>query len=101
MNQLNLGINHVICFEAMEIKKCLQEMRNDRLNSSTVARPKFTLCVAKINLKLSNIPELKAFKKETWKIQSQQNLFHEPKIRAILSFFQFIVGKERGNMKVC
>lgn len=35
------GNNHGICFEAMEIRKCLQEMRYDRLNSSTVARPKY------------------------------------------------------------
>lgn len=43
LNQLNsaLGINHVICFEAMEIKKYLQEMRRDRLNSSTVALPNY------------------------------------------------------------
>lgn len=43
LNQLNsaLGINPVICFEAMEIKKYLQEMRRDRLNSSTVALPNY------------------------------------------------------------
>ena len=35
LDQLNLslGNNHGIFFEAMEIRKCLQEMRYDRLDS--------------------------------------------------------------------
>lgn len=51
LNQLNpaLGNNHVICFETMEIRKCLQEMRYDRLNSSTVAWPKYDALTYKTN----------------------------------------------------
>ena len=43
LNELTsaLGNNHVNCFEAMEIRKYLQEMWYNRLNSSTVVRPKY------------------------------------------------------------
>ena len=42
-------LNHVTCFEAMEIRKCLQEMRCDRLNSLTVTRPKYGALTYKTN----------------------------------------------------
>lgn len=112
--------NHVICFEAMEIKKCLQEMRYDRLNSSTVARPKygaatnephaiaricvkpkFTLCGAKINLEISNIPEQKAYKRKRGRYNSSRIYSTDRRSEQYFYFFQFIVGKEREKMKVC